>query len=387
MSNRLLVLGLSLVVGTASAQRPADDPIQFVARCTFEQERDDPLSSSCEFELKFLDDGGAHGRAHGWYGDIDVPDLADFGRAAACPGWLLDRLAVTRLKPCRSQGTCFDRAIADVLARNGRVNEALRRLESDIDGVRLGTRYEPLPADMELANRVRFEAMRSTNDISFLSESAARIAARDGQWERALGYTEDWKPHVGCDSGHAGEVFMNRHFRERCLVAVGRYDECVALVRMHVHFVDPEQIALWIECSLATHRARDADGAFRAILSEVPESVHDMCRLGLRQWELEHMSREGQLACLDEVARFDPRKALALLLSSNSLEIVKRMNALEFVGRDFREPALAKVLAETGHPDLRPMLERASKRESMLILTLDNWELANARWNALAVVR
>jgi hypothetical protein len=181
-------------------------------------------------------------------------------------------------------------------------------------------------------------------------------------------------------------------FRARCLAALGRCDEAVALAREAGGDccgggAEPELIALWIESSISNHCARDAEAAFDALLPETPVEIHYRSPEGLRAWQLAHMPRHEQRAHLEELAEVAPNTALALLLSSGSLAIVARLGALEVVDGKLREPALARVLAQTGHPDVGLALQAASERASHLEHDLDQWSRANAAWNALAVVR
>lgn len=408
MSIRLLTaLGFALLASTASAQVPAADPIQFVARCTFERDGGDALRMLCGFGTQ--KDAEAlftkHAQAHGWRWDIEGPDFSDFGRPAACPVWLLDQLAGVGGVPCSSGSVFVDRAIAGVLARNGRADEALCFLSSAIEDVKLGFRPQLSDADDFLQvwgpHIAEFEA-------SYLSRWAATSAARAGEWGRALEFAQDWTPLPPLD----GERFTREPsalqlFQARCLVALGRCDEAVAIAREAAYDCgwrryQPQLIALWIECAVSSHRARDSNSALEEILFEFPEQAHEACHNGLRAWQIAHMSREEQLANLEELAEFDSDKALSLLLSSGSLAIVAHLDALELVGGRLCEPALAEVLAETGHPDVGPALQAASDHASafyrdrfLLRCEFDGgldrelivWELANERWNALAVVR
>ena len=122
----------------------------------------------------------------------------------------------------------------------------------------------------------------------------------------------------------------------------------------------------------------------RILGHELPE---DSTGEGLRCWQLAHMSREDQLTHLVELADIDPDRALELLLSSNSLAIVAQLDALDAVDRARRHPALARVLAKTGHPDVGIALQKGPSPDPLFDFELVLWSRARARWNAVAVMR
>jgi hypothetical protein len=262
-----------------------------------------------------------------------------------------------------------------------------------IEDVKLGLRHQVTPGHNDFAKAAMRAKWDDADDTSRLSEYAAKIAARAGQWERALSFAGDWTPTAHCANCEPSELRRIRILQARCLVSLGRYDEAIALARKASRSPgwnarpDPKMIALWIECLVSTRRARDAQEALDSILAETSKKFEEECRRGLCTWQVTHMRREEQLVHLEQVAQFDPDQALSLLMSSGSLAISARMDAFEVVDGKLRKPALAGVLAKTGHPDIGAALQAVPQGVLSMPYDLDLWTEANAQWKALAVVR
>jgi len=318
-----------------------------------------------------------HAQAHGWNEEVDWPDLVSPERAAACPVDVLDAMASAD-GPDRKAGYAIYeyRWLAQALERNGRIDDALALLDRALQEVRTKGSDRGL-------------------DVSALSQLVARLARHAGRWDAALEHAEDWGAitFMHCANCAASEDRRQRTCRARCLLAAHRYGELIDLARSDAASGWTRStgvIEAWIDCELAEGRASSADRAMDGILLQVPDDAVDDCERALERWKLTHATREVQLRDLDELATWHPEVALPLVLSLEPAQVTELMSAFELEDRRFRQPGIARLIAEIGYPEAGEALDRACEqlteedlRYSTIKYTKGSWESGHRRWVAL----
>jgi hypothetical protein len=376
----LAVMALPLTFSLGLARQDAEgEGIRFLGRCTFEH------GGFSEVTAGLMNEAGQarveellrqHETAHGWSWRIDEPGLVREAESPRCPEEVLSAMAAVGELPRDWKSDFLCGYLAKALAHNGRTSEALALLE------RARGTYQ---------DSDRTERWRS----SFFAEEAARIAAFDGQWDRALELSKSWEPTSGCGNCAEAESSRIMLFRARCALSLRRCDDLRTLAidalepGLSSTSNAPSLFEMWIDCQLSRGGARDGPSALLAILGESPKEAEAACREGLRRWELAHAAREKQIEELEQVAVDHPELALRLLLSLGTRGIRDRLEAFEISGGSLRQPGLAWLLAATGHPEVGPSIERALEQctEKPIVMTLErlfeSWRIANTRWFAL----
>src|SRR5690349_2949123 len=218
-------------------------PLGFAAECTLTPE----ILDQALIDLQSFDTDDAaeaileeHEVEHGWSFWLDGLDYIDAAHAVPCPAAVLDRMAAFRTQGEQIWiGAPFPE-FAKALERSGRLEQALALL------------------DAELVKRVASwkasDEQHAAWTFGVLPETAAKLCARHGLFERALEYAEHWEPDSDCGNCSAHEQYRIDFFRQRMLAGLGRCDEAIrGLVKEPFdawHRPAPPTIALWIDCLL-----------------------------------------------------------------------------------------------------------------------------------------
>ena len=324
----------------------------FTARCIFEQGRGldwldrvgDPVAEDWVWQELLR-----HARGHGWVW-IDLPELV-FGASASAgcpPDWLAEMEAILG-------GAGWDPAwhhmasqIAKVLERNGRYESALQLLKQA---------RERIPFD-------RHRRYRASN----LSESAARVAARAGEPERALELMQGWD-YVGggCIPSAVphDEMFA---FRAACLCAAGycqAVEDLVCAVRnQNQEGIGPHLLEAWFKCRRKTFPSRPLEWVTARMHHLLPEDALALFPELLSSARLRSLPREEQLSRLPEIAEIDSGLTLSLLLSEGPAFIEATLDSLEVPEDPDDMPRLLQQLHWTGHPAVGQRMGYVAKRES-----------------------
>jgi hypothetical protein len=219
-----------------------------------------------------------------------------------------------------------------------------------------------------------------------------QIAAHQGLWERALVYSQAWKPvssHCGFASYWEERWFAD--FQLRCMFHLQRYDEVVASLRDDLNQTHASRglftagnVELWIECELARGRAQNAEQATALIVVQVCDARAPVCLDGKRLFDLSHQPRDVQATRLALLADEKPEQALALLLEGGATRVLANLHALDLVQGKLRDARLAWLLVQTGDQSIAPRFESDKPPPDSL---REDWLVAQARRRALTTAR
>jgi hypothetical protein len=373
-SIQVTVLSAATMAGFGIGARPiGDQPLaDFQARCVFA----DGSARLDSEELEGLFDRlQVHADGHGWQWEWDGPDFVLPESAVRCPEEVVDAIAKLAEEPDTGRLHQFVlRLAAHTLHRNGRAEAGIRMLVEARDDA-----------------RTKGDNRKTQSRVSALAEHATRLAARAGRWEDVLEIAPGWTSEAGCGVCSAEATCSQRLLVARSLVALGRAEDAIEVVRGTVSSEwtrDARLFEVWIDCELALERARNAEEAARAIRESVPDSDWWVDR-ALQSWTVVHASREMQLASLEILAWEHRELAVPLLLSLDAEQVSALLPALEVEGQDFRQPALAGCLADIGFPCVGEKLAavRASRsgREmgAYFGFVERKWQAGNKRWDLL----
>jgi hypothetical protein len=385
----LIAIAVAVSVGAVDGEQPAasiEPP--FVAECILAREGLAELDRFLCFDrsLRAAEELlQEHAREHGWNQVIGDPDWVDVDQGVACPAEALDYFELAGTQDTDGEECFFRIELAEALARNGRVEQALELVSRSASAVL---------TDGSL--RGFFEK----SGPSICAEAGTRIAAHAGQWERALALSADWTPIGRCNIGIDFENREITGIRARCWVELGRCD----LVREETlewlsnRRQNAELMGLWIECQLRGGHARDIDQALEAILLEAPQESWSS-QEARRRWELVSMPESELVPHLNELALVAPGRAVSFIRTLDSALLVDRLSAFDQVEEGMRDPSLAWALVYSGRPEVdaifhtspeieellqRPIGELPEDRFGLLLWQMHGaWQDANERWRCL----
>lgn len=258
----------------------------------------------------------AHAREHGWPSlamNAGGPDWLDAREIQRCPPSGVERLATAWDLVNGKRAIAVRIAIAIVLDRNGRLDEALAHLDRSL-------------AARAVASEGHEQSEFVDAAASAFNECAARLCERAGRHALALHYAAQWEVDYDCGNFRDYLEGVRREFRARNLRSAGRCDEAAEIARSALEHgdveLDPDArlLCVWLECELGAGRAKTVDEAVAHLCALAPEASQDLREVIQAAARLCAMRRAGVEGCKRGLAE------LALLDAELAFDVARRLD-------------------------------------------------------------
>jgi hypothetical protein len=335
----------------------------------------DDNSDAEERALKALRE---HAERHGWCGRIGGNDLIPPDAGVPCPQRTLDLFVQIVTACAETKPTWVQQQFADVLARNGRVDDALTVLN-------FGARARPV-----LPSRWH-RGFFWNDDRTFAAFDAANIAAQAGRWADALQYSQEWHPSGGCGNCMAADQARMNLFRAECLVHLQRWSDvrtaCIDGLRDD-WTSNPDLAEPWIDSYVLSGELSEPEVALEELLGFTDPRRTEELEKAMQRWKLVHQPKAEQMKHIAEIAQSHSKTAFRLILDSESETFDSLLGAFGVEGSGIKDYGLAYLLTDTGLAAVGESIARAQAAPGadtqLLKYAREKWESAHEQREMLA---
>jgi hypothetical protein len=226
-----------------------------------------------------------HERRHGWGGRIGGTDMIPASANVPCPARALEFFLQLTSACAEGEATWVQLEFADVLARNGRTDDALTVLN-------FGAHVRPS------VTAHWYHGFFFNDDRWIAAHVAANIAAQAGRWEDALRFSQEWRPTGGCGNCMESEQRRIELFRAQCLVHLQRWGELRAACIDNLNDSWSSNSLLvgpWIDSYLLSGEAPDPETAVSILLPFVDARQCSRLDGAAEEWKLLHLPKAQQV--------------------------------------------------------------------------------------------
>jgi hypothetical protein len=290
-----------------------------------------------------------HAKRHGWCGRIGGNDLIPPDAGVPCPQRTLDLFVQIVTACAETKPTWVQQQFADVLARNGRVDDALTVLN-------FGAHARPIPPPRW------HRGFFWDDDRTFAAFDAANIAAQAGRWAEALQYSQEWHPSGGCGNCMAADQARMNLFRAECLVHLQRWSDvrtaCIDGLQ-NDWTSNPDLAEPWIDSYVLSGELSEPEVALEELLGFTDPRRTEELEKAMQRWKLVHQPKAAQMKHIAEIAASHSGTAFRLILDAEPETIDGLLDAFEVEDGRVRNWGLVYLLAETGLPVVGEAIARA----------------------------